>query len=54
MKHSKKPTRRQKMLLCRYRLDPDNWLIIKDCSECFEIVNKVSGKSRRINRKVEL
>lgn len=54
MKHGKRPTRKQKLILRKYKLDPDNWLIVKDCAECFEIVNKVSGKTRRFNRKVEL
>ncbi len=53
MKHGKKPTKRQCMMLERYRLDPKNWLIVKDCSECLEIVNRYSGKVRRLNRKYE-
>ena len=50
MKHGKRPTRAQKMRLQKYNLNPDNWLIVKDCSECFVIVNKITGKIRTMRR----
>ena len=50
MKHGRRPTKRQKILLKKYRLDPSNWLIVKDCAECFEIVNRISGKTRKLKR----
>ena len=53
MKHGKRPTRRQKLLLRKYSLDPDNWLIVKDCAKGFEIINKISGKVRKLNREVD-
>ncbi|MDL2248510.1 hypothetical protein LJB89_02320 [Tyzzerella sp. OttesenSCG-928-J15] len=50
MKHGKKPTRKQSELISKYNLKPENWLITKDCPTCFEIVNRISGKIRRLNR----
>lgn len=49
MRNGKRPTRAQKIKLKSLRLDPANWLIIKDCSECFEIVHRVSGKARTLD-----
>jgi len=46
MKHGKRPTKKQKMFLKKFKLNPENWLIVKDCSQSFEIVNRVSGKRR--------
>ncbi len=52
MKHGKKPTKRQKILLKKFKLDPRNWFIVKDCGECFEIVNRFSGNRRKLHREV--
>ena len=52
MKHGKNPTKRQKILLKKFKLDPRNWLIVKDCGECFEIVNRFSGNRRKLHREV--
>lgn len=30
MKHGMKPTRAQRKLIERWRLDPQNWLVVKD------------------------
>ena len=48
MKHGKNPTRKQKMFIKKNKLNPENWLIVKDCSECFEIVHRFTGKRRKI------
>lgn len=53
MKHGKKPTKKQCIMLSEHKLDPKNWLITRDCSECLEIVNRYSGRVRRLNRKYE-
>ena len=50
MKHGKKPTRKQKELLQKYNLNPDNWLIVKDCAECFVVVNRLTNKTRTLRR----
>ena len=38
MKHGKHPTVRQKKLLAEKRLNPDNWLIVKDTPTEMHIV----------------
>lgn len=48
MKRGTRPTRRQKEFLSQRRLDPDNWLIVKDRNEYIDIVNKGSSKVRRV------
>ncbi|WP_420795748.1 DUF6906 family protein [Desulforamulus putei] len=48
MKHGKRPTRAQKIRIKSLGLNPDNWLVVKDCRECFQVVHKVSGKTRKI------
>jgi hypothetical protein len=50
LKHGKKPTRAQKEKIKSLNLNPENWLIVKDCPECFEIVNRVSGKTQKLER----
>jgi len=46
VKHGKRPTVRQKQFISSKNLNPDNWLVTKDCTEVFEIVNRVGGKVR--------
>ena len=48
LKHGKKPTMAQKMRILSLKLNPANWLIVKDCRQCFEVVHRVSGKSRKL------
>ena len=48
MKHGKCPTRRQKELLQARRLDPANWLVIKDTPQAFEVLHRHSLKPRLI------
>ncbi len=50
MKNGKKLKRRHKEFLCSKKLDPSNWLIVKDTVEFMEFVNKKSGKVRRFVR----
>ncbi|WP_206458892.1 DUF6906 family protein [Anaerovorax sp. IOR16] len=50
MKHGKKPTRRQKELIQDKKLNPNNWLVVKDSQEVFEIVHKLSGKLRSYSK----
>ena len=53
MKHGKNPTRRQKERIKKLGLNPENWLIVKDCQECFEIVHRLSGKTRKLIKQRE-
>lgn len=48
MKHGKNPTRSQSDRIEAKKLNPANWLVVKDCPECFEIVHRVSGKTRKL------
>jgi len=49
MRQGKNPTRAQKGRLKSLRLDPRNWLIIRDCPTCFKIIHRVSKKVRTLN-----
>lgn len=50
MKHGKNPTRRQSDLIKAKRLNPDNWLIIKDKSDAMVIVHRHGPKVREIRK----
>lgn len=43
-----KPTRRQKLAIVAAKLNPDNWLIVKQPAGKLEIVHRKSGKVRTI------
>ncbi len=53
MKHGKKPTKRQKLFLKENKFNPKNWLIVKDCAECFEIVNRLTGNRKKLKTRNE-
>ena len=40
MKHEKKPTREQKMMLKEAGLVPENWLVIKNMEDHIEVVSR--------------
>lgn len=45
----KRPTRRQKMIMAKWRLQPDNWLVVKDLPHGeMHVIHRVSGKERII------
>lgn len=48
MKHGKKPTRKQKMLIKSVRLNCENWLVIKDTANEMVIKNRQTDKTRTI------
>ena len=50
MRHGRNPTKRQKIYLKGFNLNPENWLIVKDCTECFEIINRFTGNRRKLKR----
>jgi hypothetical protein len=50
MKHGKKPTVRQKKLMTEWRLNYENWLVIKDTPTEMEIVHRATGKIRVIKK----
>lgn len=52
MKHGKKPTRNQKKLMAQYRLNCENWLVVKDTPEQMVIVHRHSDQTRVIPKEV--
>lgn len=50
MKHGKKPTVKQKMLLKAWGLNPENWLICKIYPGELIIEHRHTGTFRRIER----
>lgn len=53
MKHGKKPTRTQRLLMLEWKLDPAMWLVVKDNPERMELVHRYSDKTKRIIPKGE-
>ena len=53
MKHGKKPTRAQKMLIQKWKLDPAVWLVTKDKPDEIHLVHRYSDKTKRIIPKGE-
>ena len=51
MKHGKKPTREQKMFLAKLKLNPADWLIVKDTPELMQIVHRYSERTTKIIHK---
>lgn len=53
MKHGKNPTRAQREYLRSWRLNPDNWLIIKNTPEGLIIQHRHSEKTRTVPKRTE-
>lgn len=53
MKHGRKPTREQRKLLEKWKLDPAVWLVVKDTPERMELVHRYSDKTTRTIHKGE-
>lgn len=47
MKHGKKPTREQRKLLQKWKLDPAVWFVVKDTPTEMLIVHRHSEKTTR-------
>lgn len=47
MKHGKKPTREQRKLITKWRMDPAMWLVVKDTPEFMELVHRYSDHTRK-------
>lgn len=53
MKHGKKPTRSQRMFIRSKRLNPENWLVVKDTPDEMMLVHKhFDSNTRRIRKRV--
>lgn len=53
MKHGKKPTRAQKQLMTKWRLNYENWLVVKDTSTEMVIQHRSTGRTRTIKKENE-
>lgn len=47
MKHGKNPTREQKKLISKWRMDPAMWLVVKDTPDFMELVHRYSDQTRK-------
>lgn len=52
MKHAKRPTRKQKMLMQVARLNCENWLVVKDTAVEMVIQNRQTGTTRTIQKEL--
>ena len=50
MKNGKKPTRAQKMLMTKWHLNYENWLVVKDTPTEMVIVHRATNRARTINK----
>lgn len=48
MKRPKKLILRQKKVLRANKLIPENWMLVSEGKNCIEIINKSSGRIRKI------
>jgi hypothetical protein len=48
LKNGKKPTKKQKEAIKKARLNPDNWLVVKNLTTELHIVHRTSGKQKVI------
>lgn len=51
MKHGKKPTVKQAMLIKKWGMDPYMWLVVKDTPERMELVHRYSDKTTKVIQK---
>lgn len=52
MKHGKKPTRKQKMLMQAARLNYENWLVVKDTDKEMVIQSRQTDRMRTIRKEL--
>ncbi|WP_169834478.1 DUF6906 family protein [Paenibacillus donghaensis] len=52
MKNGKRPTRRQQETIAAAGLNPQNWLVSKDCATEFIVINRLTGKDRDLRGNV--
>ena len=51
MKHGKKPTRSQRMLMQKWKLDSSMWLVVKAAPTEMHVVHRHFEKTKKIIRK---
>ena len=47
----KRPTRKQKELIAKHKLDYNNWLVKESTEEALTIINKKTGNERMLKNK---
>lgn len=52
MKHGKKPTRKQKILMQAAHYNCENWLVVKDTAAEMVIQNRQTDKTRTIRKEL--
>lgn len=50
MKQPKRPTREQKQVISKCKLNPAHWMIVEDYGEKIKIYNRYSERTRTIRR----
>lgn len=50
MKHGKRPTMKQKLLLKSLKLDPNNWLVSKDTSTEIVFVHRMFNNTKTVRK----
>ncbi len=48
VKHGKRPTRKQKILISNLRLNPDNWLVLSEDKEFLTVVHRHTDRVRKL------
>ena len=48
MKNGKRPTREQRKLMEKWKLDSSLWLVVKDTPERMELVHRLFDRTRKV------
>ena len=48
MKHGKKPTREQRKLMMKFKLNCDDWFVVKDEPKTMTLVHKFSKSTTKV------
>ena len=51
MKHGRKPTVAQRKYIQSLRLNPENWLVVRDNNDEFVIRHRLSDKEKKLPRR---
>lgn len=52
MKHGKKPNRQQKLLMNKYDIDSDNWLVVKNLNNELIVSQRETGEIKTLYKSV--
>lgn len=48
MKQPKKPTRAQKELMSRHKMNSNNWAVFQEDEDGFAVINKTTGTKKKL------